>query len=199
MSIRPQCYINIFYRHFYSFLTGKTLPPKNVISTLKKRAARNFGRCSRKGKANPATVTLANFFKMKAKADHLQSGGLSPSDKPDSKKLGNPSPGCDQTVPQNKKTATSLILFEEVNRLAIQHCETYNFMSMRPHISHVRSGLILLLPQVDVIFDDDVGFLAAIKTFMTTTKRPVILTTNGKRSHCVILNRIDLKTSCDEK
>ncbi|CAN9505706.1 unnamed protein product [Ophioblennius macclurei] len=44
----------------------------------------------------------------------------------------------------NKKTATSLILFEEV----------------------------------DVIFDDDSGFLAAIKTFMTTTKRPVILTTS---------------------
>ncbi|XP_044037648.1 ATPase family AAA domain-containing protein 5 isoform X2 [Siniperca chuatsi] len=45
---------------------------------------------------------------------------------------------------QNKKTAISLILFEEV----------------------------------DVIFDDDSGFLAAIKTFMTTTKRPVILTTS---------------------
>lgn len=45
---------------------------------------------------------------------------------------------------QSKKTATSLILFEEV----------------------------------DVIFDDDSGFLAAIKTFMTTTKRPVILTTS---------------------
>ncbi|TDH02801.1 hypothetical protein EPR50_G00156510 [Perca flavescens] len=44
----------------------------------------------------------------------------------------------------NKKTATSLILFEEV----------------------------------DVIFDDDSGFLAAIKTFMTTTKRPVIMTTS---------------------
>ncbi|TKS91856.1 ATPase family AAA domain-containing protein 5 [Collichthys lucidus] len=45
---------------------------------------------------------------------------------------------------QSKKTATSLILFEEV----------------------------------DVIFDDDSGFLSAIKTFMTTTKRPVILTTS---------------------
>ncbi|KAK0150834.1 ATPase family AAA domain-containing protein 5 [Merluccius polli] len=45
---------------------------------------------------------------------------------------------------QSKKTATSLILFEEV----------------------------------DVIFDEDSGFLAAIKTFMTTTKRPVILTTS---------------------
>nr|XP_056716409.1 ATPase family AAA domain-containing protein 5 [Euleptes europaea] len=44
----------------------------------------------------------------------------------------------------NKKSATSLILFEEV----------------------------------DIIFDEDVGFLNAIKTFMATTKRPVVLTTN---------------------
>ncbi|XP_071361455.1 ATPase family AAA domain-containing protein 5b [Trachinotus anak] len=125
-------------------LPGKTLPPKNVISTTKKRTAQKFGRSHRKGKANPATVTLANYFKMKAKADHLHFGGLSPSEKPDSKKSGSPSPGCDQTGPRSRTTATSLILFEEV----------------------------------DVIFSDDVGFLAAIKTFMTTTKRPVILTTN---------------------
>ncbi|XP_044044944.1 ATPase family AAA domain-containing protein 5b isoform X2 [Siniperca chuatsi] len=125
-------------------LPGKTVPPKNVTSTSKKRVAQNFGHSSRKGKANPATVTLANYFKIKAKADHFHFCGLSPSEKPDSKKSGKSSPGCDQTVPPNKKTATSLILFEEV----------------------------------DVIFDDDVGFLAAIKTFMSTTKRPVILTTN---------------------
>uniref|UniRef100_A0A3Q1F7Z7 ATPase family AAA domain containing 5b n=1 Tax=Acanthochromis polyacanthus TaxID=80966 RepID=A0A3Q1F7Z7_9TELE len=81
---------------------------------------------------------------MKTKADRLHFDGLSPCEKTDSKKLDDSSPGCDQTAPQNKKTATSLILFEEV----------------------------------DVIFDDDVGFLAAIKAFMTTTKRPVILTTN---------------------
>uniref|UniRef100_A0A3B4T300 ATPase family AAA domain containing 5b n=1 Tax=Seriola dumerili TaxID=41447 RepID=A0A3B4T300_SERDU len=129
---------------FAFFLTGKTVHPKNVISTTKRRTAQNFGRSSRRGKANPATVTLANYFKMKAKADHLHFGGLSPSEKLDGEKLGSPSAGCDQAVPQSKKTATSLILFEEV----------------------------------DVIFSDDVGFLAAIKTFMTTTKRPVILTAN---------------------
>uniref|UniRef100_A0A3B4Y042 AAA+ ATPase domain-containing protein n=1 Tax=Seriola lalandi dorsalis TaxID=1841481 RepID=A0A3B4Y042_SERLL len=129
---------------FAFFLTGKTVHPKNVISTTKRRTAQNFGHSSRRGKANPATVTLANYFKMKAKADHLHFGGLSPSEKLDGEKLGRPSAGCDQTVPQSKKTATSLILFEEV----------------------------------DVIFSDDVGFLAAIKTFMTTTKRPVILTAN---------------------
>ncbi|XP_074486562.1 ATPase family AAA domain-containing protein 5b isoform X2 [Sebastes fasciatus] len=122
-------------------LPGKTVRPKNAS---KKRAAQKFGHSSHKGKTNPATVTLANYFKMKSKADHLHFGGLSPSEKPDSEKSCNPSPGSDQTVPRNKKTATSLILFEEV----------------------------------DVIFDDDVGFLAAIKAFMTTTKRPVVLTTD---------------------
>uniref|UniRef100_A0A3B5MXF3 ATPase family AAA domain containing 5a n=1 Tax=Xiphophorus couchianus TaxID=32473 RepID=A0A3B5MXF3_9TELE len=54
------------------------------------------------------------------------------------------SPKQKSSEEQSKKTATSLILFEEV----------------------------------DVIFDDDSGFLAAIKTFMSTTKRPVILTTS---------------------
>ncbi|XP_029993496.1 ATPase family AAA domain-containing protein 5b isoform X2 [Sphaeramia orbicularis] len=120
-------------------LPAKTVVSRNVISTSKKKPSQN-----RRGKANPATATLTNYFKMKAKADCLHWGGPSLSDKPDSKTFNEPSPDSDQTVPQNKKAATSLILFEEV----------------------------------DVIFDDDVGFLIAIKTFMTTTKRPVILTTN---------------------
>ncbi|XP_073516488.1 ATPase family AAA domain-containing protein 5 [Phyllobates terribilis] len=37
---------------------------------------------------------------------------------------------------------------------------------------------LILFEEVDVIFDDDTGFLSAIKTFMSTTKRPVILTTS---------------------
>ncbi|XP_068583050.1 ATPase family AAA domain-containing protein 5b [Cebidichthys violaceus] len=119
-------------------LPGKAMRPKNVTSTSKSRAARKSGPSSRKGKTNPATVTLANYFKMKAKADHFHFGGPSASEKPDGERSGDPS------AIKNRKTATSLILFEEV----------------------------------DVIFDDDIGFLAAIKTFMTTTKRPVILTTS---------------------
>lgn len=39
---------------------------------------------------------------------------------------------------------------------------------------------LILFEEVDIIFEDDTGFLAAIKTFMTTTKRPVILTTSGR-------------------
>ncbi|KAM3848519.1 ATPase family AAA domain-containing protein 5 isoform 2-T2 [Vipera latastei] len=37
---------------------------------------------------------------------------------------------------------------------------------------------LILFEEVDIIFDEDVGFLNAVKTFMSTTKRPVILTTN---------------------
>ncbi|KAM9856967.1 ATPase family AAA domain-containing protein 5b [Aulostomus maculatus] len=123
---------------------GKSVAPRNVISSSKKRPARKLCRFGEKGKGNPATVTLANYFKMKATADHFHLGGQSPSEKPDGMKSGNLTSKSDQTVWQNKKTSTSLILFEEV----------------------------------DVIFADDVGFLAAVKTFMATTKRPVVLTTN---------------------
>nr|AAI41181.1 Atad5 protein [Mus musculus] len=37
---------------------------------------------------------------------------------------------------------------------------------------------LILFEEVDVIFDEDAGFLNAVKTFMATTKRPVILTTS---------------------
>ncbi|XP_008413227.2 ATPase family AAA domain-containing protein 5b isoform X2 [Poecilia reticulata] len=109
-------------------LPGKLQFPKNIVSTSKKRAARNSS--SRKFRAKPAAVTLARYFKTKA-------------GKPKTEDVEYSSTGCDQEVP-HKKTATSLILFEEV----------------------------------DVVFEDDVGFLTAIKAFMTTTKRPVVMTTN---------------------
>ncbi|KAM4751098.1 ATPase family AAA domain-containing protein 5b isoform 2-T2 [Anableps anableps] len=122
-------------------LPGKQQRPKNIVSTSKKRAAPNSS--GRKFKAKPAAVTLARYFKMKGKADHVDTSDISTTGKPKTKEVENSSAGCDQEVPHNKKTATSLILFEEV----------------------------------DVVFEDDVGFLTAIKAFMTTTKRPVVLTT----------------------
>ncbi|XP_061627554.1 ATPase family AAA domain-containing protein 5b isoform X2 [Phyllopteryx taeniolatus] len=117
-----------------------TLPPAQKVSVSSKK--QTFGRRRPTGKEKPAAVTLTNFFKMKAKAEHLC--GLPPAKSPHDKLKKGPEL---QTAPQRKKGATSLILFEEV----------------------------------DVIFEDDVGFLAAIKTFMTTTKRPVVLTTNDPK------------------
>ncbi|XP_019717605.1 ATPase family AAA domain-containing protein 5b isoform X2 [Hippocampus comes] len=115
---------------------GKLPPPKKMAPSSRKQTS---GRRGCTGKESPAAVTLTNFFKTKAKADHLCN--LSPAETSHDKlKLGPEH----QARPQNKKGAMSLILFEEV----------------------------------DVIFEEDVGFLAAVKTFMMTTKRPVVLTTN---------------------
>ncbi|XP_068607115.1 ATPase family AAA domain-containing protein 5b [Brachionichthys hirsutus] len=113
---------------------GKTNRPlKNVASTSKRRAARKFCRSRSGAKAPPpgAAFLLGSYFKRTSRAVKPETPGGGLSD-------------ADPTVKQSAHTATSLILFEEV----------------------------------DVIFDDDVGFLAAIKTFMTSTKRPVVLTTN---------------------
>ncbi|XP_037328759.2 ATPase family AAA domain-containing protein 5b isoform X2 [Pungitius pungitius] len=125
-------------------LPGKTVRPNIAASTSRNRAAKKSGRSGRSGKTSAPAATLADHFKKKARADRAHFGGPLASEKTDGEKSDDPQPGRGRTVPKNRKTATSLILFEEV----------------------------------DVVFDDDVGFLAAIKTFMTTTKRPVVLTTS---------------------
>ncbi|XP_061882905.1 ATPase family AAA domain-containing protein 5-like isoform X2 [Entelurus aequoreus] len=47
-------------------------------------------------------------------------------------------------------------------------------------VQQIKKGAmsLILFEEVDVQFEDDVGFLAAIKMFMATTKRPVVLTSN---------------------
>ncbi|CAI5675177.1 unnamed protein product [Oreochromis niloticus] len=122
--------------------------PRRVVSSPRKPQS---PRGAKKGSLTP--VSLAKFFKTAASSTKEPQN----TTKAASKKVGKaneavlpvksppaPSPKEKGSEEQSKKTATSLILFEEV----------------------------------DVIFDEDSGFLAAIKTFMTTTKRPVVLTTS---------------------
>ncbi|KAM9494077.1 ATPase family AAA domain-containing protein 5 [Clarias gariepinus] len=128
----------------------KVNSPRRVVSSPRKPPQSPRGATSKKGSLAPKS--LASFFKM---------GGKLPG-KDDSNQDKKAQTGCNKTSgkvsqaehksqetkasseDQSKRSATSLILFEEV----------------------------------DVIFDDDSGFLAAVKTFMTTTKRPVILTSS---------------------
>ncbi|XP_055008996.1 LOW QUALITY PROTEIN: ATPase family AAA domain-containing protein 5 [Boleophthalmus pectinirostris] len=104
-----------------------------------------------------APTALANFFKMSKPGNKEQpkdkeeqtAVSKKKSNEVDSKNTSLKSPPGVSSKDGNseelsKKTATSLILFEEV----------------------------------DVIFEEDTGFLSAIKTFMMTTKRPVILTSS---------------------
>ncbi|KAM3597489.1 uncharacterized protein V6R79_005294 [Siganus canaliculatus] len=133
----------------------KVNSPRRVVSSPRKNPQSPRG--AKRGGLAP--TSLANFFKM-GRPTNKEIPNTKQNDKPAaSKKVMKANEGNSKkdpaaktpTTPKDKstdepskKTATSLILFEEV----------------------------------DVIFDDDSGFLAAIKTFMTTTKRPVILTTS---------------------
>ncbi|KAM9371324.1 ATPase family AAA domain-containing protein 5 [Phaethornis superciliosus] len=126
----------------------KMYSPKKVISPRKPPV-------SPKGsglKRSLPPKTLANYFKISSKCKG-NDGGVTSQEK----KKGSTQNTCEEKKDvqiksinkeiegeHNRKSATSLILFEEV----------------------------------DIIFDEDAGFLSAIKTFMATAKRPVILTTN---------------------
>ncbi|NXI52109.1 ATAD5 protein, partial [Chloroceryle aenea] len=103
----------------------RSLPPKTLA---------NYFKISSKHKGNDGTVTSQEKNKGHTVNSH--------EEKKDAqiKSVNKEVEGGEQ----NRKSATSLILFEEV----------------------------------DIIFDEDAGFLSAIKTFMATAKRPVVLTTN---------------------
>ncbi|XP_048871641.1 ATPase family AAA domain-containing protein 5b [Brienomyrus brachyistius] len=127
--------------------------PRKVVSSPRKPPQSPRGAASRRGGLAP--TTLADFFKVaRPKGKNPDSQAVCPQNArvrvagKAKEGISSSKPAASKKEPtaeeQSKKTATSLILFEEV----------------------------------DVIFEDDSGFLAAIKTFMSTTKRPVILTTS---------------------
>ncbi|XP_069005351.1 ATPase family AAA domain-containing protein 5 [Embiotoca jacksoni] len=132
---------------------GKVNSPRKVVSSPRKHPQSPRG--SKRGGMTP--TSLAKFFKMGQPANREPPNTTKNELTAASKKVMKANEGGSKikdaaaatpkeksSEDHSKKTATSLILFEEV----------------------------------DVIFDEDTGFLAAVKTFMTTTKRPVILTTS---------------------
>ncbi|KFQ38108.1 ATPase family AAA domain-containing protein 5, partial [Mesitornis unicolor] len=126
----------------------KMYSPKKVISPRKPPL-------SPKGaglKRSLPPKTLANYFKISSKRKG-NDGAVTSQEKNKGNTQNSPEEKKDAQIKlinkeaegeHNRKSATSLILFEEV----------------------------------DIIFDEDAGFLNAIKTFMATAKRPVVLTTN---------------------
>ena len=107
---------------FIYFPTGRNIAStKHVISTSKRRGQKIIqSRCKRK--PSPATMILANFFKMKAKADQLHSGVLSEKPAGDISSVPVDELRNWSTVTERKKMSTSLILFDEVNHLASLNC-----------------------------------------------------------------------------
>ncbi|KAM6164714.1 ATPase family AAA domain-containing protein 5 isoform 2-T2 [Rhynchocyon petersi] len=102
--------------------------------------------------------TLANYFKMSSQSKNNEETGGAHQES--SKGIKNSFEQKQNTQNKSTNTANSSKEFgvEELNRK--------------------NATSLILFEEVDVIFDEDAGFLNAIKTFMATTKRPVILTTS---------------------
>lgn len=126
----------------------KMCSPKKVISPRKPPLSPKGAGLKR---SLPAK-TLANYFKMPSKCK-----------------------GNDGTVTaQEKNKGNAQNLWEEKN---VQIKSISKEIEDGEHNRKSATSLILF-EEVDIIFDEDAGFLSAIKTFMATAKRPVILTTN---------------------
>ncbi|XP_036794904.1 ATPase family AAA domain-containing protein 5 [Oncorhynchus mykiss] len=138
----------------------KVYSPRRVVSSPRKspRGATRGGL---------APTSLANFFK---------TGRPGPTNKePASASQDQKQPTA---VPKktSKAKESSSKTEEPQNRPAAAAAITKDSSSEEQ--SKKTATSLILFEEVDVVFDDDSGFLAAIKTFMTTTKRPVILTTS---------------------
>ncbi|NWI18661.1 ATAD5 protein, partial [Crypturellus soui] len=126
--------------------------PKKIYSPKKALSPRKPPLSPRGAKRSLPPKTLANYFKISSKRKNndeiitLQEKNKENNQDSCEEKKDAEIKSVNKEVEgeDNRKSATSLILFEEV----------------------------------DIIFDEDAGFLSAIKTFMATAKRPVILTTN---------------------
>ncbi|NWJ06714.1 ATAD5 protein, partial [Crypturellus undulatus] len=127
--------------------------PKKIYSPKKTLSPRKPPLSPRGAKRSLPPKTLANYFKISSK----------------------------------RKNNDEIITLQEKNKENNQDsCEEKKDAEIKPVNKEVEGGednrksatSLILFEEVDIIFDEDAGFLSAIKTFMATAKRPVILTTN---------------------
>ncbi|XP_030064256.1 ATPase family AAA domain-containing protein 5 isoform X2 [Microcaecilia unicolor] len=134
---------------------AKVNSPKRVVASPRKPPLSPRGAGSKQGLV---PKTLANYFKISSKQKKNEERVQPPEDAKDKKSFKENKDIQDQVTKTRAQVLNKELGMEE------------------PHKKCATS--LILFEEVDVIFDDDSGFLSAIKTFMTTTKRPVILTTS---------------------
>ncbi|XP_069050757.1 ATPase family AAA domain-containing protein 5 [Lepisosteus oculatus] len=130
--------------------------PRRVVSSPRKSPRRASPK-----KGGLAPTSLASFFKTGARLKSKDTGSQEKRGERDS---GSPNPLADQRSGSQGREALS------------KPAGSRDGSAEEPGKKAATS--LILFEEVDVIFEDDSGFLAAIKTFMATTKRPVILTTS---------------------
>ncbi|XP_063107042.1 ATPase family AAA domain-containing protein 5 isoform X3 [Cavia porcellus] len=122
----------------------RKLPPSSPKSTGQKRAL--------------PPKTLANYFKVSSKPKNN---------------------GEIDTLLRNDKGIKNSLEQKQIGQTKSTNSVNSNAKEVGPEEHKRKSATSLILfEEVDVIFDEDAGFLNAVKTFMATTKRPVILTTS---------------------
>ncbi|KAM9044703.1 ATPase family AAA domain-containing protein 5 [Megaptera novaeangliae] len=145
---------------FNSYNIGKSpkklSSPKKVVTSPRKLPPPSPQSSGPKRVLPPKT--LANYFKVSSKPKNSeQIGALLENNK------GIKNSFEQKPIIQTKSTNTTDKNVKE-------------FGAEEPNRKNATS--LILFEEVDVIFEEDAGFLNAIKTFMATTKRPVILTTS---------------------
>ncbi|XP_073902511.1 ATPase family AAA domain-containing protein 5 isoform X2 [Castor canadensis] len=145
---------------FNSFNIGKSpkklSSPKKIVSSPRKHppSSPKIGGQKRA----PPSKTLASYFKVSSKPQNKEEVGVLK----ENKGIKNSSLEQKQSTQTKSTNATN----SNVKEFGVEEPNRKNATSL------------ILFEEVDVIFDEDAGFLNAIKTFMATTKRPVILTTS---------------------
>ncbi|XP_060059969.1 ATPase family AAA domain-containing protein 5 [Erinaceus europaeus] len=129
--------------------------PKKVVSSPRKLAPPSPKTNGPKRALPPKT--LANYFKLSSKMRNNEIGELLESNK-----------GIKNSLEQKQ------IIHTKSTNIANSNVKEFG----AEEINRKNATSLILFEEVDVIFEEDAGFLNAIKTFMATTKRPVILTTS---------------------
>ncbi|KAF5269601.1 hypothetical protein FQR65_LT05940 [Abscondita terminalis] len=91
----------------------------------------------------------------------------------------------------NKRTGKKLLM--ELQEATLSHQVNKIENSLQQHLQKSRMDkmCLLLIEDVDLVFEQDDGFISALCQLLTTSKRPIILTTTDK--NCLYLE----KFSCD--
>ncbi|KAJ8001926.1 hypothetical protein DPEC_G00174480 [Dallia pectoralis] len=144
--------------------TGKVLSSKKVVwSSAKGPPPSRSSRLRRGGGGgSKAGVNLTDFFQMKSKPEIRNSDAPSLSTKHDQLQTNS----C---IASTKAGNTNKVQFSELS--------PGDTVPPAGKPTRKTTTSLILFEEVDVIFDDDTGFLTAIQTLMRTSKRPVILTT----------------------
>ncbi|GCC17069.1 hypothetical protein chiPu_0017439 [Chiloscyllium punctatum] len=137
----------------------KAHSPKKVVSSPRRAPQSPKGKISKK---NLAPNSLTNFFKGLSKQNKTE-GAENFEDK-EMKDKPQKNFKAQKITPQIVDVTTDSLLSESKDTGSEES-------------SKKSATSLILFEEVDVIFDEDAGFLSAIKTFMATAKRPVILTT----------------------